>query len=122
MRIDSICSGPLPALAHRSEEQSELCLKGDDTHRNVNGAEYFRGGIITWQEEDGQESEAFHEALDRHPAMAVIQAQAASTSLGQPPLNPPPPFPPPHPRVLLPLTPPPQFLPPLIRDQWFPGP
>lgn len=53
MRADSICSGPLPALAHRSEEQSELCLKGDDTHRNVNGAEYFRGGIITWQEEDG---------------------------------------------------------------------
>lgn len=41
------------ALAHRSEEQSELCLKGDDTHRNVNGAEYFRGRIITWQKEDG---------------------------------------------------------------------
>lgn len=54
MRADSICSGPLPALAHRSQEQSELCLKGDDTHRNVNGAEYFRGGIITWQEEDGR--------------------------------------------------------------------
>lgn len=53
MRTDSICSGPLPALAHRSEEQSELCLKGDDTHRNVNGAEYFRGRIITWQKEDG---------------------------------------------------------------------
>lgn len=25
--------------------------RGDDTHRNVNGAEYFRGGIITWQKE-----------------------------------------------------------------------
>lgn len=53
MRTDNICSGPLPALAHRSEEQSELCLKGDDTHRNVNGTEYFRGGIIAWQQEDG---------------------------------------------------------------------
>lgn len=40
--------------ANRSEEQSELCLKGDDTHRNANGAEYFRGGIIAWQEEDGR--------------------------------------------------------------------
>lgn len=53
MRIDNICSRPLPGLAHRSEEQSELSLKRDDTHRNVNGAEYFRGGIITWQQEDG---------------------------------------------------------------------
>lgn len=53
MGADSICSGPLPALAHRSEEQSELCLKGDDTHRNVNGAEYFRGGIIRRQREGG---------------------------------------------------------------------
>lgn len=52
MRTDSICSGP-PASTHRSEEQSELCLKGDDTHRNVNGAEYFQGRIITWQKEDG---------------------------------------------------------------------
>lgn len=57
MGADSICSGPLPALAHRSREQSELCLKGDDTHRNVNGAEYFRGGIITWQKEDERVSQ-----------------------------------------------------------------
>ena len=53
MRTDDICSRPLPALANRSEEQSELCLKGDDTHRNVNGAEYFKSWIITWQQEDG---------------------------------------------------------------------
>lgn len=49
---DSICFWA-PCLGHRSEEQSELCLKGDDTHRNVNGPEYFRGRIITWQKEDG---------------------------------------------------------------------
>lgn len=30
-----------------------------------------------------------HGALDRHPAVAVIQAQPGSTSLGQLPINPP---------------------------------
>lgn len=52
MRTDSICFWA-SCLGHRSEEQSELCLKGDDTHRNVNGPEYFRGRIITWQKQDG---------------------------------------------------------------------
>lgn len=52
MGADSICFWA-SCLGHRSEEQSESCLKGDDTHRNVNGPEYFRGRIITWQEEDG---------------------------------------------------------------------
>lgn len=52
MGADSICFWA-SCLGHRSEEQSELCLKGDDTHRNVNGPEYFRGRIITLQKEDG---------------------------------------------------------------------
>lgn len=52
MGTDSICFWA-SCLGHRSEEQSELCLKGDDTHRNVNGPEYFRGRIITWQKQDG---------------------------------------------------------------------
>lgn len=52
MGRDSICFWA-SCLGHRSEEQSKLCLKGDDTHRNVNGPEYFRGRIITWQKEDG---------------------------------------------------------------------
>lgn len=52
MGTDSICFWA-SCLGHRSEEQSELCLKGEDTHRNVNGSEYFRGRIITWQKQDG---------------------------------------------------------------------
>lgn len=35
------------------KSRANCVWKGDDTHRNVNGAEYFRGGIIAWQREDG---------------------------------------------------------------------